>query len=178
MGLATIIGAVGAVLLLVGLVGGGFEFSGSVMPKVGKFARVLCFTIGGFMVLVSIGLAVGEGWQTPEASADTPPSQEPPASSSPLPPLPEPPPSVGYIMVGSGYTAYVFEMPSLDAGIVTEVSDGSEVHILCTTQGESVTSPVTGYTSSLWNFTTDGGFIPDVAVATGTDQPTMPNCLE
>jgi hypothetical protein len=45
-------------------------------------------------------------------------------------------------------------------------------------QGESVTSPLTGYTSSLWNGTADGGFIPDVFVDTGTFQPTAANCLD
>jgi hypothetical protein len=42
---------------------------------------------------------------------------------------------------------------------------------------EDVNSLVTGLSSSLWNYTTDAGFIPDVMVDTGTFQPTMPNCL-
>jgi hypothetical protein len=178
--LATILGAAGAMLILVGLVGGGFTFSGSVMPKVGKLSRVLCFAIGGVLLLMSIGLVATDVGTEPAVA-------EPPASSSPggggASPPPAPPqevpaePAVGYVYVGAGYTAYVFELPSLDAGWLTELPDGTEVHILCTAQGETVTSPVTGYTSSLWNYTTDGGFLPDAIVDTGTDQATMPSCV-
>jgi hypothetical protein len=80
-------------------------------------------------------------------------------------------------MAGTGYTANVFELPFSDSAVITEVPDGATVHILCTVQGEAATSPVTGFSSSLWNYTTDGGFIPDVMVDTGTFQPTMPNCV-
>jgi hypothetical protein len=177
--LATILGAAGAMLILVGLVGGGFTFSGSVMPKVGKLSRVLCFAIGGVMLLMSIGLVATDVGTEP-AAADTPASSLPSGDGTPSPP-PVPPqasaePAVGYVYVGAGYTAYVFELPSLDSAWVTELPDGAEVHILCTVQGETVTSPVTGYSSSLWNYTTDGGFLPDAVVDTGTNQATMPSC--
>jgi len=79
-------------------------------------------------------------------------------------------------MVGSGYTAFVFAEPHTDAKVLAEIPDGTVVHIVCTTMGEAVTSPVIGVTTSLWNRATDGGFIPDALINTGTDQPTMPNC--
>jgi hypothetical protein len=54
---ATVIGSVGGVLLLVGLVAGGFEFSGSVMPRAGRIARILCFAVGGTLLLIAVGLS-------------------------------------------------------------------------------------------------------------------------
>jgi len=155
-------------LLLVGLIGGGFTFSGSVMPKVGKLSRILCFAVGGVLLLMSIGL-VATDVSTGPAQAD-----DPPTSPSQAPPTE---PAVGYVYVGSGYTAHVFELPSLESAWVTELPDGTKVHIQCTAQGEAVTSDVTGYTSSLWDYTSDGGFLPDAVVNTGTDQATMPSCV-
>lgn len=55
---ATLVGGVGAVLILVGLVGGGISFSGTVIPPVGKIARVLCFAMGGVMLPLGVFLAV------------------------------------------------------------------------------------------------------------------------
>lgn len=52
--LAIVLGSVGALLILVGLIGGDFTFSGSVIPKVGRFARVLSFTVGGLLVLSAL----------------------------------------------------------------------------------------------------------------------------
>ncbi|WP_166616906.1 hypothetical protein [Kineococcus vitellinus] len=198
--IAGIIGTLGGVLLLVGLVGGDFQFSGSVMPKVGNTSRVLCFGVGGVLLLTALGLvliAPGEAGarppdpapttsrdELPEPPAPLPPAPEPPAPEPPAPepPAPEPPvplqPAPGYVLAGSGSTAYVFAAPSSEAPVLTEIDDGALVHILCTAMGESVTSPLTGLTSSLWNFTTDGGFVPDVLVDTGTEQPTMPNCSQ
>src|SRR5215217_6059501 len=74
--LATILGAAGAMLILVGLVGGGFTFSGSVMSKVRKLSRVLCFAIGGVLLLMSIGLVATDVGTEPAVA-------EPPASASP-----------------------------------------------------------------------------------------------
>jgi len=188
--LATILGAAGAMLVLVGLVGGGFTFSGSVMPKVGKLSRVLCFAIGGVLLLTSVSLVAadftpgGRGGNGAEAGETTPgaaPSQPEQPAPPPAPPAPSSEqtdqPAVGYVYVGAGHTAYVFELPYLDSTLVTELTDGTQVEIVCTAQGDSVTSPVTGYTSSLWNYTTDGGFLPDALVDTGTNQASMPSCV-
>jgi hypothetical protein len=180
--LATILGAVGAVLLLVGLVGGGFTFSGSVMPKVGKVSRVLCFAIGGVLLVTSLGL-VATDVTTDRAAADEPPASPAPSDDGGSPPSPDlgPAPSddpaVGYVYVGVGYTAYVFASPYLDSPLLAELDDGTAVYIVCTAQGDAVTSPLTGYTSSLWNYTTDGGFLPDAVVDTGTNQAMMPSCV-
>ncbi len=51
---AVVVGTAGVVFVLVGLVGGGFTFSGSVMPKVGKLARTFCSRVGGTTTLVVV----------------------------------------------------------------------------------------------------------------------------
>ncbi|WP_158886837.1 hypothetical protein [Amycolatopsis anabasis] len=73
-----------------------------------------------------------------------------------------------------GLTARVFQYPSLSAPILGELANGTSVWIRCTAQGDVVQRP-DGFTSSLWN-RIDQGFVPDVAVDTGTNQATMPNC--
>jgi hypothetical protein len=166
--LAVTLGSVGAVLLLAGLVGGGFEFSGWVMPKVGKFARLLSFGVGGTLVLAALGVAFASAGGERPAPAAEHTSQYAQVDAAPA--------GSGRVFVSPGYTANVFRMPTTDSTVVKVLPDGAGVTILCTTEGESVTSPVTGNTSSLWDGTTDGGFLPDVLVDTGTDQPTAPNC--
>lgn len=69
---ATIVGGAGAVLILVGLVGGGITFSGTVIPPVGRIARVLCFAVGGVMLPLGVFLAVA-----------TPIGSDPPVPPSP-----------------------------------------------------------------------------------------------
>lgn len=164
--------------MLVGLVGGGFTFTGSEMPKVGGIARVLSFTVGSVLLVASLALVINEQSVTQPGSdpalANVPIEASAVASGgnydSQL--------VTARVMVPDGYTAYVMEAPFDGAAVVTSLPNGTTVQIVCTAQGDSVTSPLTGYTSSLWNGTMDGGFIPDVYVDTGTVQPTMPNCLD
>jgi hypothetical protein len=73
---------------------------------------------------------------------------------------------------GSSYD-YVFQVPSLNSTVTAELSNGQSVQIQCTVQGQVVSD--NGDTSSLWD-KVDTGYIPDVNVYTGTNQPTMPNC--
>ena len=80
-----VLGIVGAVLILVGLVGGGFTLSGSFMPgvgmpKVGNWVRLPCFSVGILLVLVAIGLGFGNNPNTPN------PSQAPVAATTPATP--------------------------------------------------------------------------------------------
>lgn len=175
MTLATIFGGAGAILVLVGLVGGGFTFTGAEMPKVGRVARVLCFTVGGLLLSTSIVLFAIEQPIGSSASA-----AEPAVSESAITNVADSRTelAIGYIIVPEGYTANVMELPYSGAAVVTSLPAGAMVQIVCTVQGDSVTSPLTGFTSSLWNGTMDGGFIPDVYVDTGTTQPTMPNCMD
>src|SRR3954451_9255912 len=54
--LAVVFGSAGAMLILIGLVGGGFTFSGSVMPRVGGISRVLSFSVGGVLVVIALAI--------------------------------------------------------------------------------------------------------------------------
>ncbi len=93
--LATLVGGAGVILILVGLVGGGFTFSGTVVPAVGKIARVLCFAVGGVMLPVGIFLAftpVGPD-PVPSPQPQPGPTTEPgPPPSSTAPVVPYTPP--------------------------------------------------------------------------------------
>jgi hypothetical protein len=57
MPLAVLLASFGGILILVGLVGGGFTFSGSVMPRVGKVARVPCFIVGAVLLFSGVIVA-------------------------------------------------------------------------------------------------------------------------
>ena len=185
-----VLGIVGAILILVGLVGGGFTLSGSFMPgmgmpKVGNWVRLPCFGIGALLVLVSIGLGFGSNPYTPSqpqsssAAATIPSAPADTASATPANPSPADTASAlatGVIVAPQGYNAVpVYNQPSLSSSVAAEVADGTTVDILCTAQGDVVTNPDSGQSSSLWDGTNDG-FIPDVYVDTGTDQATMSSC--
>jgi len=184
-----VLGIVGAVLILVGLVGGGFTLSGSFMPgvgmpKVGNWVRLPCFGVGVLLVLVSIGLGFGgnparSAQSAAPAAATNPATPSGPTSAAPPSPSPSNtsnPVTVGVVRAPQGYsTVYAYELPYLSASVATQVPDGTTVGISCTAQGDVVTNPDTGQSSSLWDGTSDG-YIPDVYVDTGTNQATMGSC--
>jgi hypothetical protein len=186
-----VLGIVGAVLILVGLVGGGFTLSGSFMPgvgmpRVGNWVRLPCFSTGALLVLVAIGLGFGYNSNTPSqpqspapAAATTAAVPADTASAAPASPSPSDTSNVlaaGTIQAPQGYsTIYVYEQPSLSSSVVAEIADGTTIDILCTAQGDVVTNSDSGQSSSLWDGTSEG-FIPDVYVYTGTDQATMGSC--
>lgn len=184
--LAVVIGGAGAMLILVGLIGGGFTFSGSVMPTVGRTARVSCFSVGGLMTVVAIGLAAStvEVAQGPERGepvrdaqpASTTPTTTPSTTPATTPAAPSPAPTgSGFVLSDTGETeAVVRDRPSSAGGAVGVLSDGDLVSITCTAQGEVVTRS-DGTTSGLWDFV-GSGYLPDVYVVTGTDQATAPTC--
>jgi hypothetical protein len=177
------LGVVGVILILVGLVGGGFKISTTEMPKVGNWVRLPCFGVGVLMVLVAIGLGVAPSQNTSitntSAQSSTPatvPDASSAASTSPSPADTGNVIATGIIQVPQGYsTVYVYNQPSLSSSVVAEVANGATVGILCTAQGDVVTNSDSGQSSSLWDGTSDG-YIPDVYVNTGTDQATMTNC--
>lgn len=186
MPFVVVLGIVGAVLILVGLVGGGFTLSGSFMPsvgmpKVGNWVRLPCFGVGALLVLVAIGLGFSYNTNAPNQLNPTK-STAPAAATAPATSA-SPSPSdtsnlfaTGTIVTPLGDSAiYVFYRPSLSSSIVAQVPNGATVEIFCTAQGDVVTNSDTGQSSSLWDGTTNG-FIPDVYVNTGTDQATMGSC--
>jgi hypothetical protein len=78
-------------------------------------------------------------------------------------------------------SAVAYDLPSLVLGTALgSLPGGTELTILCTITGDSVTRLDDSTISSpLWNFVTDGvdsAFIPDVYLYTGSAQATMPSC--
>ena len=188
--LIAVLGTVGSILILVGLVGGDFTLSGKLMPqvampKIGNLVRLPCFSVGAVLVVAAIGL--GLVYSPPQASASDGGSSSPTArasaadTTSPTPSSQSPTDTsnqiaTGTIMAPQGDTTlYVFEQPSQNSPVVAEITDGTTVGILCTAEGDVITNPDTGQSSSLWDSTSEG-FVPDVYVDTGTNQPTMGSC--
>jgi len=188
--LIVILGIVGSILILAGLVGGNFTLSGKFMPqvgmpKIGNWVRLPCFSVGAVLVVVAIALGVTysplqasaseSGSSSPTASASAADTTSPTSSSS-SPADTSTQIATGTVMAPQGDTAlYVFEQPSLSSRHVAEIADGTTIGILCTAQGDVVTNPDTGESSSLWDSTSEG-FVPDVYVDTGTTQATMGSC--
>jgi hypothetical protein len=153
----------GALLILVGLIGGGFSFSGSMMPVVGKVVRIPCFIVGVILIAYAIALALYEN-----NAVNNNGSTQGPAGSVALQP------KQGVVQFGGGGIAYIYQFPSLAASPVGALRDGTIISILCTTQGDTVTR-IDGVSSSLWD-RIDQGYMPDVNVFTNTNQAIMPNC--
>jgi hypothetical protein len=80
----------------------------------------------------------------------------------------------GVVMASPGYAVKVFSTPSLQAPYQGTLANGANVLIKCTVEGDVATFG--GKSSSLWNNILSGGYLPDVNVNTGSDQPTMPKC--
>jgi hypothetical protein len=182
--LIVVLGIVGAILILVGLVGGDFTLSGKLMPqvampKIGNWVRLPCFSVGAVLVVVAIGLGAVYSPPRSPASDGGPPSPAAPASAvATTSPTTDSSNQIatGIIMAPQGDTALnVFEQPSPNSPIVAEIADGTTIGILCTAEGDVVTNQDTGQSSSLWDSTSEG-FVPDVYVDTGTSQPTMSSC--
>lgn len=181
MALSAVIGFTGAILLLIGLVGGGFTFSGSIFPKVGKIARVPCLLVGGLLIFVALGLASIEAGLVQPDPASTPAANTQRATETPD--APQPPVEIrdspvdepaGSLPVGVvNIDVDIYEEPYLDAYVVGRLAAGELVEIGCTVQGEVVVNGE--YASSLWNQVGDG-YVPDVAIYTGTDQAVAPSC--
>ena len=128
------------------------------------------------LVVVWFGSACGSG------NPDVPIGTSPPSSQAANPPVPEPPASSapasstasGFVLVPQGKRAKVFTEPSLSSTVVSSLPRGAAVQILCTAQGDTVVSD-SGATSTLWD-KTQYGYLPDVLVDTGTDQPVADSC--
>jgi hypothetical protein len=185
-----VLGIAGTILIIVGLVGGGFTLSGSFMPgvgmpKVGNWVRLPCFGVGALLVLAAIGLGFGD--PTTPNQAQPSPAVPATAQATSMATSASPPPSdtsnvvaTGTVWAPQGYsTVYVYDQPSLNSSTVAEAADGTTINILCTAQGDVVTNQDTGQSSSLWDGTSDGtstGFVPDVFVDTGTNQARAESC--
>lgn len=181
-----VLGIAGTILILVGLVGGGFTLSGSFMPgvgmpKVGNWVRLPCFGVGALLVLLAIGLGFGDTTTPDQAQPSAAVAATNQATStSPAPSDTSNVVATGTVWAPQGYsTIYVYDRPSLNSSTVAQAADGTTIDILCTAQGDVVTNQDTGQSSSLWDGTSDGtntGFVPDVFVDTGTNQARAESC--
>jgi hypothetical protein len=104
--------------------------------------------------------AANGGRHGPEQPSLVPP--ETPAASAP-----------GRIL-GDTTPVSAYSAPSTGAAVVGRFSDGDVVSIVCTARGDQVTAG--GFVSDLWDRISGGGFLPDVQVDTGSDDPAMPAC--
>ena len=82
--------------------------------------------------------------------------------------------SSGVVMTSPGYVANVFSVPSVLGPVQGRLANGANVSIECTVDGDVATFG--GKSSSLWNKIVPSGYLPDVEVNTGSEQPTMPKC--
>ena len=82
--------------------------------------------------------------------------------------------SYGRIYGDSGKSVPVLDSPSVNGSVLGTYADGTLVEIECTTEGDAV-QRADGRTSSLWD-RTPYGYIPDMYINTGTNDPTMPDC--
>ena len=191
--IAIVLAIAGAVLIVVGAMGGGFTFAAATVPTVGVFPRVLSFCVGASLIATSMYVFKQEidkpGPQSNPGVVVVPPAgpgqvtiynaQSPPApdysTGSDRPPFAAP------IVAPEGYDINVYWGLDLSATVVASLPHGYRVQILCTAQGAPVTRS-DGLTSSLWDGVSIGegvgGFVPDVYVYTGTEQPVMPNCAD
>lgn len=91
-----------------------------------------------------------------------------------LSPAPDTPSAAAGRIVAQTSPVYAFSEPSTAADVVQQFAGGEGVSIVCTARGEQVTA--SGSTSDLWDRISGGGYVPDVQVETGSNDPVMPDC--
>jgi hypothetical protein len=184
MALALILGGGGVVLLLAGLVGGGFEFSGNVVPVVrSKAMRVACLAVGALLVVWAVGIVVLE--QELQQPVPTP-DADPRAGAQPTlvyeTQVADTTPSAfqATVAVPPGYVADLYADPwtaaDLYAAADASLENQAMVNLSCIVEGPLVQSPINQYSSTIWYFTSTGYFISDVAVFTGPTSADLPHC--
>ena len=157
--MSIVLATAGVVLILIGIIGGGFTYLNVTMPRVGKLVRTGCLMVGGIFLLLAISLFAqeprpGSGRQLADAVGDTPPA-------------------VGIIRTSDGSQLRIFSAPSTQADVTGTVADEMRVTVECTRHGEAVNGPAG--ISNLWD-KINGGFVPDTFVATGTNEAVAPPC--
>lgn len=118
----------------------------------------------------------GHGTPTPTPTPAPTSSPVPVATSSAIP-GPTQTPEAGTIQTVPGETFdYVYSEPTGDlvADRVGEVSNGTNVNIICTVQGPAVASGDTLWDKIAYN--SGSAYISDYYVYTGTNQAVMPSC--
>ena len=148
------------------------------------FARGICVLLTAVILVLLCSscrfLGLGSNAAAPEPAMSPAPARSTSNPNAPEPPMSPAPPGgannpSGTVYVPQGKVARVFAEPYLDSAVVGTLNGGTVVEILCTAQGDKVSSGVSGGTSSLWD-KTQYGYIPDVNVDTGTTQPAAGSC--
>jgi hypothetical protein len=174
--LCAVLGLGGVLLLLVALVGGGFTFSGSVFPRIGKVARIPCFVVGATLSFTAIALAVNTPTASEAAPPVLPPTVAPVQPVVPEPPAPEPPPEppeppepvLPASEIGTLFADFpVRSEPYLDAEELWWADEDDWFDLTCVVPGEEVFSPGGSFSSDLWHPVGDG-YVPDAYVDTGS----------
>lgn len=80
----------------------------------------------------------------------------------------------GTVNAGSNTSVNVRSGPSLSAGIIDTLANGTVVQISCTTRGDTVQG-VWGPTD-LWDRLNTGGYVSDGFIDTGSNEPVAPAC--
>jgi hypothetical protein len=179
MDLTVILGGGGVILLLVGLLGGGFQISGHMMPVIrSKVMRVICLLAGGLLILWAVGISV---LQQEAKKPETPPPNPSPTIivSPPSPQNPQPQTFPANVRVEQGYVAPLYFDPwtasDPNAGPDATLERGAPLDLVCTTRGPLSTAS-NGYQSDIWYLMPSGHYIPDALTDTGSTTAPVPSC--
>jgi hypothetical protein len=82
--------------------------------------------------------------------------------------------ATGVVEGPAGSTLHVYSGPSMTSMVINSVPVGATVTIMCTVYGGAATN-LAGQTSNLWDRISTG-YVPDVDVNTGTNNPVAPPC--
>ncbi|MFD0555623.1 murein DD-endopeptidase MepM/ murein hydrolase activator NlpD [Stackebrandtia endophytica] len=78
------------------------------------------------------------------------------------------------VSVPNGLPLNVRSAPSVNAGVVASLPNGSQVTITCHTRGDAVDG--IGGVTDVWNQLPDGGWVTDGFLETGSNAPVVPAC--
>lgn len=182
--LAIVLGIAGAVLIIVGAIGGGFTISATSFPRLTLLPRIISFVVGAGLLTSSIFVFNQESKEQPSQPLAQPGGvvinmQQSPPSPAASTGDPSYEPITAPITAPDGYDVKLRWGVDSTAPVVASLPNNYPVKIICTAEGQTIQRP-DGVTSSLWDGVAIGndvgGFVPDVYVYTGSTQPMMPNC--
>ena len=73
------------------------------------------------------------------------------------------------------FVATMYSQPTTASAAIRQFSGGTSLGLVCSVSGPAVTTPA-NTTSSLWYLLTDGGYVSDAYLATGSDASVTPAC--
>ncbi len=81
----------------------------------------------------------------------------------------------GMVEAPSGASLNVHSSPTLSSSIVGSLQAGTYVLIVCTVNNGGTATGMSGTSSRLWDKISTG-FVPDISIDTGVDEPVQPPC--